>query len=315
MNQAHKLRIGELSYRVRVRPELLRAWERRYGLLQPARSERGFRLYSEADERRVRLMQHELESGLSAAEAAQEVARLERERDAADRALATPLELAGELRAALEAFDEAAAHEVLDRLFGIYGLERAIREALMPYLRGVGERWQRGQEGIAHQRFASGLLEGRLLALARGWNKGPGRRAVLACPSGEQHTIPLVCFGLVLRSRGWRNTYLGADTPPSSLHMAANTVDAHVIVLSAVSGDRFEPIARDLKGLARKRPLALAGGGATPALAADLGAECLNDDPASAAEAFSRSFVRGGGKGRAGVRLTSSGPARPHADR
>lgn len=301
MNQAPKLRIGELSYRVRVRPELLRAWERRYGLLQPARSERGFRLYSEADERRVRLMQHELQSGLSAAEAAREVARMECESDAADRALATPLELAKELRAALEAFDEAGAHEVLDRLFGIYGLERAIREALMPYLRGWRAPGARAG-GIEHERFASGLIEGRLLALARGWNKGPGRRAVLACPSGEQHTIPLVCFGLVLRSRGWRNIYLGADTPPSTLHMAADTVDADVIVLSAVSSDRFEPIARDLKGLARKRPLALAGGGATPALAARLDAKCLTDDPATAAEAFSRSFVCDKSNGRAGVR-------------
>ena len=66
----HNLRIGELSRRVGVSPELLRAWERRYGLLHPGRTAGGLRLYSAEDERRVRAMQAHVESGLSAAEAA-----------------------------------------------------------------------------------------------------------------------------------------------------------------------------------------------------------------------------------------------------
>lgn len=144
MDHAPKFRIGELGYRVGVRPELLRAWERRYGLLRPARSERGFRLYSEADEWRVRLMQQQLHSGLSAAEAAREVAAMERERNPSEDSLETPVELAHALGTALEGFEEEGAHAVLDRLLGIHGLERAIRDALMPYLRELGERWARG---------------------------------------------------------------------------------------------------------------------------------------------------------------------------
>jgi DNA-binding transcriptional MerR regulator len=50
MSEQGFLRIGELSRRVGVSPELLRAWERRYGLLRPTRSRGGFRLYSTADE-------------------------------------------------------------------------------------------------------------------------------------------------------------------------------------------------------------------------------------------------------------------------
>ena len=293
MDDAAQLRIGELSYRVGISPDVLRAWEKRYGVLTPSRSAAGYRLYSERDEWRVRLMQQQLWTGLSAAEAAREVARMERDSDMPDGSVEVPIELGHQLGQALERFDEERAHELLDRLFGLHGLERAIRDALMPYLRTLGERWARQEITVAQEHFASRLVEGRLLALARGWNRGPGKRAVLACPSGEQHTLPLVCFGLVLRSRGWRNVYLGADTPPSTVHMAADTVAADVVVMSAVSSDRFAPIARDLMGLSRRRPLVLAGGGATPELAAELDVQCLHDDPATAAETLSRRFVLG----------------------
>ena len=288
---AAHLRIGELSYRVGVSPDVLRAWEKRYGLLKPIRSEGGYRLYSERDEWRVRLMQQRLWSGLSTAEAARDVARMEHNSDMPDGSVETPAELAEKLGAALERFDEDEAHALLDRLLGVHGLERAIRDALMPYLRELGERWARHEITVAQEHFASGLIEGRLLTLARGWNRGPGRRAVLACPSGEQHTLPLVCFGLVLRTRGWRIVYLGADTPPSSVHMAADTISADVVLLSAASSERFVTITKELRGLARRRPLVLCGRGATPELAAELEVQCLHDDPATAAETLSRRFV------------------------
>jgi MerR family transcriptional regulator, light-induced transcriptional regulator len=291
MDEGARFRIGELGYRVGVSPDVLRAWERRYGLLKPSRSEAGYRLYTERDESRVRLMQHHLGRGLSAAEAAQEVARMEHDGNPPDASVETPFELAQQLAASLDAFDEDGAHELLDRLFGLHGLERTIRDALMPYLRELGERWARQQVSIAQEHFASRLIEGRLLALARGWNKGPGRRAVLACPPGEQHTLPLVSFGLILRSRGWRNIYLGAETPPSTVHLAADTISADVIVMSAVSTDRFARVGKDLRPLTRTCPLVLAGPGATLELAAELDVQCLQDDPATAAGALSRRFV------------------------
>jgi MerR family transcriptional regulator, light-induced transcriptional regulator len=291
MKEGGGLRIGELSYRVGVSPDLLRAWERRYGLLTPRRSESGYRMYTERDEWRVRLMLEKLRSGVSTSEAAHAIAAMERESELPDGAVETPLELAEQLGAALESFDEDGAHQALDRLLGLHGLERAIRDALMPYLRSLGDRWARREVTVGQEHFASRLLEGRLLALARGWNRGPGHRAVLACPPGEQHTLPLVCFGLVLRNRGWRNVYLGADTPPSTVHMAADTIDANVVVLSAATTDRFAPIEKQLRGLARARLLMLAGGGATAEVAQELGLECLTADPVTAAETLSRRLV------------------------
>ena len=93
MDESALLRIGELSYRVGVSPDVLRAWEKRYGLLKPNRSQGGYRLYGEHDEWRVRLMQQKLWSGLATAEAAREVARIERDSELPDGSVESPMEI------------------------------------------------------------------------------------------------------------------------------------------------------------------------------------------------------------------------------
>ena len=181
------LRIGELSRRLGVSDHLLRAWESRYGLLQPVRSAGGFRLYSEADMLRVRRMQAHLARGLSAAEAAQAVlgedstagdGRAAR----ADRFPGEASELAGAFGQALDAFDEPAAQAVLDRLVSDLSLATVLRDVVIPYLTELGERWERGTATVAQEHFATNIIRGRLAGLARGWGNGHGPRAVLACP-------------------------------------------------------------------------------------------------------------------------------------
>jgi DNA-binding transcriptional MerR regulator len=151
----------------------LRAWERRYGLLQPTRSDGGYRLYSAEDERRVAAMREHLERGVSAAEAAQ-LALDETGGEAP--ALDTPVlgQDVQQLRATLDGLDEAGAHAALDRLLAELSLETVLREAVLPYLRELGERWERGDASIGQEHFATGVLRGRLLGLARGWGQGAG---------------------------------------------------------------------------------------------------------------------------------------------
>src|SRR3954465_5974966 len=98
------LRIGELSKRSGVSPHVLRAWERRYGLLRPTRSSGGLRLYSGDDLKRVRLMREHLGQGAAAAEAAALVTGAARAVAAVGPAL-EPEAARRELGAALESFD------------------------------------------------------------------------------------------------------------------------------------------------------------------------------------------------------------------
>ena len=134
----HSLRIGELSRRVGVSPELLRAWERRYGLLHPVRTKGGLRLYSAEDERRVRAMQAHIHGGLSAAEAARLASAGDGAASAAEQGDAIQRGVA-ELREALDAMDADAAHAVLDGLLAYFTLETVLSGVVLPYLRELGE--------------------------------------------------------------------------------------------------------------------------------------------------------------------------------
>ena len=87
-----------------------------------------------------------------------------------------------------------------------------LREAVLPYLRELGDRWERGDASIGQEHFASAVLRGRLLGLARGWGRGGGAHALLACAPGDHYDLALTVFGLALRDRNWRITYLGPNT-------------------------------------------------------------------------------------------------------
>jgi DNA-binding transcriptional MerR regulator len=278
-----RLRIGALSERVGVSPELLRAWEKRYGLLQPLRTEGGFRLYSAADEERVRSMRRHVEAGVPAAEAARlALAETPVARDG--EVPTSPTLLSAELREALDRLDEPGANAALDRLLGAFTLETVLREVVLVYLRELGERWERGEASVAQEHFASNVLRGRLLGLARGWGRRAGPTTVLACPPGELHDLPLIAFGLGLAERGRSITYLGPDTPVASIHDALAEREAQLVVLSATTPERFTAVRRELAQLARKVPVALAGAGATAGLARSVGATLLEGDPITAAE-------------------------------
>ena len=282
MQAAGALRIGELSRRSGVSPELLRAWERRYGLLQPTRSAGGLRLYSPDDLARVQSMQRHLADGFAAAEAAALASQT-----------AEPNEEIGlpaakdELAAALTSFDEGEAHAVFDALLARLSIDTLLRDVILPYLHELGERWERGDVSIAQEHFASALLRGRLLGLARGWGRGIGPVAVLACAPGEQHDLGLLAFGLALRARGWRIVYLGADTPIASVADAARACDPAVVVVSAVDPRVFRRHAEELRQLELGTRLCLGGAGAAKArLDADL--LRLTGDPVDEAEQLTK---------------------------
>ena len=268
------IRIGELSRRAGIPTATLRAWERRYGLPSPPRGESGYRLYGEEDELALLRMKSLIAEGLAPAQAAGRA----RAESIAVGPGESPSEipvaaLRGELAAALGAFDDRRADALLDRAVAVLSTEALLEEVLLPVLRDL-ERNTIGQE-----HFASNLIRGRLLGLARGWGGGEGRRALLACPSGEFHDIGLIAFGLALRERGWRIAFLGGDTPVDTLSAAAESMHPEAIVLFSIHSAPFEDAEGDLAALASEYRLILSGPGAGARLCERIGAGRLTGGP------------------------------------
>jgi len=277
------VRIGELSRRTGVSPELLRAWELRYGLLEPSRTVGRFRLYSEADIALVHRMRANLDAGLSASEAAR-VALADRSQ------VDSPglREAADDLARSLESYDDVGAQAALDMLLAGFSLDAVVREVLVPYLHAVGERWQRGELSVGQEHFISNLIRGRLLALSRGWDRGVGPRAVLASAEGDQHDLPVLLFGVLLRTHGWRITFLGANTPVASLTETVRAVSPDVVVITGTVQGVFDPLVEQLREVAREAPLYLAGPAADEDLARQADAMHLDRDLVEATSSVSR---------------------------
>jgi len=317
------IRIGELSRRVGVSPGTLRAWERRYGILSPHRTESGYRLYTAEDEARIRELTRLQDEGVATAEAArlaredphlavetghgtvtaghaapsQAGARVagraaSSEEDAGAQAPASlRLPVADErlerLIRAVEAFDEHAAHDEMDRAIAELSLAALVEDLVLPLLRRLGERWQVEGATPAQEHFASNFVRGRLMALGRGWGATAGPVALLACPSGERHDMGLLAFGLLLRERGWRIAFLGQDTPALTVAETAEILQPDAVVIGGVDPRKLRAQASELEGIASEFALYVGGAAASKRLAEQIGAILLEGEPSYGADVLS----------------------------
>jgi methanogenic corrinoid protein MtbC1 len=278
-----RIRIGELSRRTGVSVALLRAWEQRYGVTDPIRTPGGFRTYGAEDERRVRAMRAGIEGGLSASRAAAAVVSGAGFVAPGASSTLRPADIRAALADAIDRFDERGANAALDRLLAGFSLETALDEGFLPYLQSLGARWEAGEVTIAQEHFATSIIRGRLLALARNWGDGAGPLALLACPTGEQHDLGLICFGLGLRARGWRIALLGPNTPIDTLAEAADRLDPALVAIASMQGTLLEEVEGEISGLAERHRVALAGPGAAGARLRQTRAWLVDGPPMEAA--------------------------------
>jgi DNA-binding transcriptional MerR regulator/methylmalonyl-CoA mutase cobalamin-binding subunit len=281
-------RIKEFSAIVEVSEATLRAWERRYGLLDPERSSGGFRLYSAADEMRIRAMQTHMAGGIAPAQAAALAIA-----ETAGRMVppARPGDLVGKIIAAAQIYDATTFDKLLDAAFS-FGRLAAIRDVILPSLVEIGVRWERAEMAIGHEHFSSHLIERRLLSLAQGWEAGRGPLAVLACPAGERHTLGLVCFGLLLADQGWRIAYLGADTPIEEIIKLCDSTEPNAVVLCARDSMYLTDNAAGIRELGGHLHTIVAGEGASAEVARRLFAHLAEGDPVETALRLAERPVR-----------------------
>lgn len=239
-----------------VAEDRLRTWERRYGVPSPDRTESGRRSYSEQDLALIRRMRSLVDAGIPAAHAAETVltegARSPREpvetvpRRPAHAAVSKLIEAAA-------AFDRAAFIGALDELPNERGWTQALDAAVMPFLREVGEAWESGDLEIAHEHFASALVETRLMAVLAGHEARTKPSALLACPEDERHDLPLLGLAVALAERGVGSIHLGPDVPREQIVLAARDAGLPAVCLIGTTAAARPSLAGTARALVRDR--------------------------------------------------------------
>ncbi|RTE11377.1 MerR family transcriptional regulator [Paenibacillus whitsoniae] len=216
----------------------IRAWENRYGVISPSRSEGGHRLLSDDDLSTLRYLKRKVEQdGLKISDAVRQLKSKSRivhndtekptvETDAYD-------SLINKLYTELIHFRAAQADEAIDLAFALFRFEEALQRVIAPVLYRTGEAWEAGHITVAQEHFASETIMRRLSAFFRIFPVIAGLPVVLAlCPEGERHHLGLMMFSLFLRKRGAEVLYLGADTPFNGL---AEMIRSHGVSYVAIS--------------------------------------------------------------------------------
>jgi DNA-binding transcriptional MerR regulator/methylmalonyl-CoA mutase cobalamin-binding subunit len=289
---AGKYTVNEVEERTHVPATTLRQWERRYRFPCPERSEAGYRLYSDDDLRDILAMKRYIAEGVPASQAA----KLVREHEAPKLA-ARPLDsLRRELVARLVQVDEAGAERLLSEAYALHSVEDVVAKVIMPALVAVGDKWHRGEIDVAGEHFASAYVVGRLRQLLhlQGVNhRAP--RVVVACAPENQHELAALALAALLRRRGYRVYYLGANTPVRDLAQLAARVDALAVMLSATTASSVAALEAQREALSRLAPLVVYGGAAfdeRPEAAARLNGHYLGKDLIQALEQFDRLVQR-----------------------
>lgn len=253
--------IGQVSALLGVPVPTLRSWQRRYGLVAPGRTVGGHRRYGKEDVEVLQAMRSAVGRGLAAGSAAQ---ALRAPRPAPD----VPLSLLSMALERAAACDPAGFAEVLDRAEEEMGTDRTVDRLLVPALREIGDRWERGELDVGAEHLATAAAR-RWVARRTGGSSARGRTTpvprtapvLLAAAPDNQHTVALEAFGMLLDARGWPTRLLGADTPVPALLRAVDATGAQAVVLTAQQVSRRRPAVAALTALAT-RPVRLYFAGA-----------------------------------------------------
>jgi len=234
-----------------ITADTLRAWERRYGLPMPQRTEGGHRLYSERDIHTIKWLMARQAEGLSISRAVdlwneQTASGSDPLAGLANPGLTTvqttsvafvPMEttldtLRSRWVEACMNFNETAAEQTLNQAFSMFPVEAVCVDVLQKGMSELGGLWYENRASVQQEHFASGLAMRRLDALLIA-SPAPSRpfTVLVGCPAGEWHTLTPLLLSLFLRRLGINVIYLGANVPTTRFEETVKAVRANLVIL------------------------------------------------------------------------------------
>lgn len=287
--------IKQAAVRSGVSVPLLRAWERRYRIVEPARTAAGYRLYDDAALDRIRTMRRLVDAGWTPSTAAGAILSGE-PIDVPDDAPGVSLDgsdgraaavgaselVDGFVEAAI-AFDAERLELVLDRMFAVGTFESVADDLLLPALVALGVAWSDGRLGVAGEHAASHAALRRLGAAfqAAGRASSPDGAILVGMPPTVRHELGALAFGTAARRAGLPVLYLGPDLPVDDWVTAAHRTNARAAVIGVMTGADVRPaveVAQALRKAEPELPILFGGRGAASAGTA-FSADASGDGP------------------------------------
>jgi MerR family transcriptional regulator, light-induced transcriptional regulator len=276
--------IGVVAERTGLSPELIRVWERRYGVVEPTRDESGQRFYSDAEVERLLLLRQATQGGRGISQVAglttEQLATLVRDdnraragRDAG-RTMEEDVELEASLRYARE-LDGEKLERQLKRRVAVMGLSRFVEGPVSTLLRKVGDEWHAGRLTPAQEHLATAVVQRVLIGTLASISPAEGAPVFLigGLP-GDRHEVGGLLAASIAAVEGWRVVYLGPDLPPGEIADAARASGAQMVGLSALYVSDIARTVRDLGALRELLPASvplLVGGAAAPSIVEAVG--------------------------------------------
>ncbi len=251
ISQAPTYNIRVVLNRTGIAADTLRAWERRYGLPAPQRTEGGHRLYSDRDIEIIKWLLAKQEEGLSISRAVdlwneETASGSEPLAGAVSTASTSPLAVPpaapdttldtfrAEWIEACTNFDEIAAEQIINQAFSLFPIESVCTQVIQRGMSRIGELWYENKLSVQQEHFASSLAMRRIDALLSA-APAPTRKdtILVGCPADEWHTFTPLLISLLLRRRGYKVIYLGANVPADRFIETVSDTKADLVLLVA----------------------------------------------------------------------------------
>jgi DNA-binding transcriptional MerR regulator/methylmalonyl-CoA mutase cobalamin-binding subunit len=279
MADAHHA-IKAVSLRTGLTAHVIRVWEKRYGAVEPARTNTNRRLYSDEQIERLSLLRDVTQGGHSIGHVAklptEKLRKLADEsaganghkaRSLTGKAAANPF--LDQCIAAVETFDSRALDAALKRGETELGAQGLLQRVIAPLAQMLGELWRDGSLTAAHEHFATAVVRVFLGHAAKPFAGVEGAPAlVVATPAGQIHELGALLAGAAATNLGWHVTYLGASLPAAEIAGAAQQNRARAVALSLVYPEDDSRLEGELSRLRERLPpeiMLLVGGRAMPA--------------------------------------------------
>ncbi|MDL4841179.1 MerR family transcriptional regulator [Aquibacillus rhizosphaerae] len=266
----------------------LRAWENRYDVIKPMRTDGGTRLYSQENIDDIKWVIEQREAkGISIKQAMTllknmkdnqiEPAELTRQ----ETSPANTEQFIEEIFDALANYDTSLATHFINLAFSLNDYEKVFHDVFTPILHKVGIQWQEGKISVAQEHFISHFLQRRLFSFFQDITGDSSKPKALAiCPPSELHNIGLILFSLFLKRRGIDVIFIGENTPKENILPLIQVNNVRLICFSVTIQDHVDHLKSFIKYIETYKIDVdyVIGGSATNALPEEYKRFVLNGD-------------------------------------